>query len=82
MVQLMVRELQAVVLALQEQVREFQARLNQNSSNSSRPPSSDPPWRQRQKKPRTGRKRGGQRGHPGSCRRLLRERALDHVLTR
>ena len=31
------------VKVLQAQVRELEARLGQNSSNSSRPPSSDPP---------------------------------------
>ncbi|MGQ0614115.1 MAG: DUF6444 domain-containing protein, partial [Planctomycetaceae bacterium] len=32
---------------LQEKVRELTARLNQDSSNSSKPPSSDKPWRER-----------------------------------
>ncbi len=34
---------------LQEKVRELTARLNQTSSNSSKPPSSDVPWRERRK---------------------------------
>ncbi len=38
-----IRDLRAVVRALQERVAELEARLGQNSSNSSRPPSSDPP---------------------------------------
>lgn len=36
-------ESQAVIVALQERVPELEARLGQDSSNSSRPPSSDPP---------------------------------------
>ena len=46
--------------ALHARVRELEARLGQNSSNSSRPPSSDPPqpWA-RQKAPPSGRKHGG-----------------------
>ena len=36
-------ELRAQVAALLARVTEFEAKLNENSSNSSRPPSSDPP---------------------------------------
>lgn len=76
----MVRELQAVVAAMQEQLRELTERQNRNSSNSSRPPSSDPPWRQRPQKPPSGKKRGGQPGHPGKFRRLEPPSAVDHVV--
>ena len=58
--------------ALQERIRELEARLGQNSSTSSRPPSTDP--RQappRPKAPPTGRKRGGQPGHRAGYRALL-----------
>ena len=74
----MVRELQAVVAAMQEQLRELTERQNRNSGNSSQPPSSDPPWRQRPKKPASGKKRGGQPGHPGTYRRLEPPSAVDH----
>jgi transposase len=40
-------------------------RLNLNSTNSSKPPSSDPN-RKRKTKPETGKKAGGQKGHIGS----------------
>jgi uncharacterized protein DUF6444 len=47
--------------ALQARVRELEARLGQNSANSSRPPSSDPPQAPvRPKAPPSGRKRRGQ----------------------
>ena len=49
------------------------AKLTRNSSNSSRPPSSDPPWRKKessQKNP-SKRKQGGQPGHKGKKRELL-----------
>lgn len=78
--QTMVRELQAAVAVLQEQVRLLTEAKNRNSSNSSRPPSSDPPWRQRPGKPPTGKKRGGQPGHPGACRQLVPESAVDQVV--
>jgi len=65
-------ELEALVLKLTAKVDELTARLNQNSSNSSKPPSSDAPW---QKPPSTkeasGRKPGGQPGHPGHFRARL-----------
>jgi transposase len=75
-----VPELEAAVNRLQQQVTELTEQRNRHSGNSSRPPSSDPPWQQRPKKPATGKKRGGQRGHPGSYRRLEPESAVDRVV--
>jgi transposase len=43
----------------------FANRLNLNSTNSSKPPSSDPN-RKKKPKPNTGRKKGGQKGHIGA----------------
>jgi transposase len=69
--------------ALKEENRELKARLGQDSHNSSKPPSGDPPW----KPPRsgnvpTGRKRGAQPGHPGHHRELLPLDQVDKVVTR
>ena len=51
---------------------ELLKRLDANSSNSSKPPSSDPPWQlPTVLKTRTGKKPGGQPGHPGAFRRRL-----------
>ena len=60
--------LNETVKDLQETIRELQRQLNQNSQNSSKPPSSDgfnkpSPKSLRQK---SGKKQGGQKGHPGS----------------
>lgn len=68
-----------VLQGLLEQVQTFQtritnleARLNQHSGNSSRPPSSDPPSAPpRPPKAPSPRKRGAQSGHPGHHRELL-----------
>jgi hypothetical protein len=59
----------------------MEARLGQDSSNSSRPPSSDLPHtpRRRHVSP-TGRRRGGQPGHPGRFRSLLPVEQVDEVV--
>src|SRR4051795_5797554 len=72
---------QALIVALQERVRELEARLGQTSANSSRPPSSDPPQvPARLKAPPSGRKRGGQPGHRGAYRALLPIEQVDAVV--
>ena len=59
-----VAELRASVREQQGQVQELQERPNQNSSNSSRPPSTDPPTvKRRPPRPASGRLSGGQPGH-------------------
>src|SRR5262249_19321867 len=75
-----VTTLQATVTKLQGQLADAQARAHQHSGNSSRPPSSDPPdaARRPRRKP-SGRKRGGQRGHPGHTRIQL---ATDQIAAR
>ncbi len=61
-----------MVAALLEEVRELKARLGQNSSNSSQPPSSDKPSAPpRQSREPSGRPRGGQPGHKPHKRALL-----------
>jgi transposase len=70
------------IAELEAIVRELQERLNRNSSNSSIPPSANPLGAPKPAvKPRTGRKAGGQTGHPGYHRcRLPRERVKEIVL--
>src|SRR4051794_11178190 len=72
---------QALIVALQVRVRDLEARLGQTSANSSRPPSSDPPQTPaRPKAPPSGRKRGGQPGHRGTCRALLPVEQVDEIV--
>ncbi len=52
-------------------IAELEAQLRQNSSNSSKPPSSDPPGTPGKKFEPTGRKPGGQPGHKGTKRELV-----------
>jgi transposase len=77
--QILVADLQAQLAALNAQVAQLQARLNQNSQNSSRPPSSDPPRAPKRPPtlPRSDRKRGGQPGHKGAFRLLKPVDAVD-----
>ncbi|MDB4951625.1 MAG: Mobile element protein [Gemmatimonadetes bacterium] len=72
--------LEAVIPVLEARIRELEARLGQNSQNSSRPPSSDPPGVKRRKKKPTGRKPGGQPGHRGHHRKLLEPERVDEVV--
>lgn len=61
-----------VIQALWDRLKDLEDRLNQNSRNSSRPPSSNGPDASSSvpvKEP-TGRKRGAQSGHKGSKRML------------
>ena len=65
---------------LQEKVRELTVRLNQDSSNSSKPPSSDVPWKQRRKQKPTGRDPGGQPGREGKTRKPLPPDEVDRTI--
>lgn len=68
------------IAQLEAQVQDLQQRLAQNSSNSSRPPSSDPPGlKRRPPRPPSGRSPGGQPDHP-RCTRPLLEPTTTHVL--
>ncbi len=56
----------------EQRVADLEARLKLNSTNSSKPPSSDPIGLKRKPPaPPTGRKRGGQPGHPKAHRPLV-----------
>src|SRR5215475_11034280 len=60
------------IAALQQQVADLQARLGQNSQNSSKPPSTDgPAVKRRPPREASGRRRGAQPGHPLHHRPLL-----------
>ena len=65
--------LQSEQLAHQAQkITHLKERLNQNSKNSSKPPSSDRKQKNsRQQRGKSGRKKGGQKGHTGSTRELF-----------
>lgn len=64
----------AVIASLEKRIADLEARLNQNSTNSSKPPSSEPPAikvKRRPPAPPSGRKHGGQPGHKRHTRALV-----------
>jgi transposase len=72
---------EAQLAALAERVEELEQRLKRDSSNSSLPPSHDPPWLGKRGRSRgTGQKQGAQPGHVGHGRALFPiERVMDVV---
>jgi transposase len=73
--------LQLQVGQLREQLEWVQERLNLNSKNSSKPPSSDGPGAgNRAHRRASARKRGAQPGHKGSARAVLDEVEVDQVI--
>jgi transposase len=72
-VQAYVRTLSGEVAQLHDRVETLEARLTQNSTTSSKPPSSDSPYKkpQRHAPSTTPRKAGGKPGHPGHRQVLL-----------
>jgi len=61
----MIARLESRVSYLTDRVQELEAQLKKDSSNSSKPPSSDPPWKPPAQRRQKGRPRGGQPGHAG-----------------
>jgi transposase len=70
----MVSDLRVMVETLQAEVADLKRQVGQNSRNSSKPPSSDSPFTKPAPKSlrrKSGRKPGGQPGHPGSTLALV-----------
>ncbi len=81
-VQVYVAYLEAELTQQGQRLVDLEARLNQHSGNSSRPPSTDPPAAPpRPKRPASGRKRGGQKGHPGHTRIQLSADTIAEIVT-
>lgn len=74
-------ELETRNAKLETRNAELEARLKQNSSNSSIPPSKNPPNAPAPPpKPKSGRKAGGQVGHPGHHRPLWPVDQMDQIV--
>jgi transposase len=73
-------EVRLYIRYLENRISELEARLAQNSQNSSKPPSSDPPSAPpRPPKTKTGRRKGGQKGHKRHQRELVALDAVDEI---
>jgi transposase len=72
---LVVRQMVAHLLGVIQQqagrIAALEARLSQNSRNSDRPPSTDPPYAQRTARSGEHGRPGAKRGHPGHRQALL-----------
>src|SRR5436853_2439855 len=77
----LIDKLQEQIKQQQQQIEELKARLNKNSRNSSKPPSSNPPWITNTP-PKTPGERppGGQPGHPGHSRAMLPPNQVSEVV--
>lgn len=69
-----IKDLQETIKGLQETIKELQRQLKMDSSNSSKPPSTDGYHRKnRSLRGKSGLKPGGQNGHPGANMKLPHE---------
>ncbi len=70
-----------LVQSFERRIAELEERLNKDSTNSSKPPSTDPPsLKRRPPAPASGRKRGGQPGHQRKARPLVPPEQVRHVI--
>lgn len=67
------------IAALEAHIRELERRLSQNSTNSSLPPSKDPPGNAPRAKKKSGRRRGAQPGHEAHRRSLVPLERVDEL---
>jgi transposase len=68
------------IAQLEQRVSELEARLNRHSGNSSQPPSQDPPQAPGNRKEKSGRKPGGQKGHQGNYRELMPPEKVNKIV--
>ena len=71
----LIKSLESQIKELNEKLKFLEARLNQNSQNSSKPPSTDI-FMDKKPKPKSsrtisGKKAGGQKGHPGKTLEMV-----------
>ncbi len=75
-------EAQVLIDELWIKLQDFESQVKQNSSNSSKPPSSDGPSDcTPSKKTGSHKKRGAQNGYKGHRRALVVENPVDHILS-
>ena len=75
-----IMRLNGIIELQNEKIAKLEAKLNTNSSNSSKPPSTDPPWLPPKKNGGGKGKRGAQNGHTGAARELIPVEDVDAVV--
>jgi transposase len=76
-----IEQLRGQLTALATELASLRERIGRSSRNSSKPPSSDGPgFKPPERRKGSGRKRGGQQGHPGSGPELLPIERVDEVV--
>ena len=76
-----IEQLRSQLAALATELAGLRERIGRSSRNSSKPPSSDGPgFKPPARRKGSGRKRGGQPGHPGSGPELLPIERVDEVV--
>jgi transposase len=88
-----IETLYAQLESCRQEIRELQERLHQNSQNTSKPPSSDPPWMDKNKNKNKNQNKdkakaadpskkpsGAQVGHPGAHRSLIPLEQVDEQI--
>jgi transposase len=76
---IIINTLIAIINAQQKEIEILKEKLNTNSRNSSKPPSSEPFKKTAKIKKKSKRKQGGQAGHKGVSRALLPLEEVDHI---
>jgi len=71
-VRVLVLQQHELIAQLTKRVEELEARLGQNSQNSNRPPSSDPPYKREKRESKGTGKPGAKDGHKGHQQSLLK----------
>ena len=75
-----IAELEATVAKLLARIDELERRLGINSTNSSKPPSSDPPHAPKEAPRKKGKKLGAQKGHAPHLKKLLPPERVNRIL--
>jgi transposase len=79
MMRQLIVQLLAIIQQQHERIAALEAHVSRNSSNSDRPPSSDPPFAKQPSSSTTKGTPGAKRGHPGHCQARLDPTAVIEV---